>query len=361
MKAIKSDSLGPPPAPTAARTLAFSLGVAAVCFLLSLASTTPGIAPWAFDPKSGSIQEIRVPAILRQLADPLTPVEPALRWRLLLPAVGHVLHLSPLVYLCLPYVGMFALMFATCRYSFRLTGERSAAILATTVVATSSIFFISTGWIGTMDAFYVLALVVFSFTPSTALATVCCAVGPWIDERFVLVIPVYAILRLARFSGVRQLLISVAPVGGYLLVRLAALFFAHEGDTISDHASSELANMSRYLPYVPLGWWWGFRAGWFVVVLGVVAAFGGLPAVGKVALSLALTTALCLVVFLAWDTSRSIAILVPFVVIGSASTLPISPARRRALGIMIVAGNLLAPAAYVVSDATIVVGSFLCR
>jgi hypothetical protein len=118
------------PVPATARTLAFSLGVAAICFLLALASTTPGLAPWAFKLGSGSIEEIRALQYLRQLADPLAPVEPALRWRLLIPAVGHFLHLSPRAFLCLPYVGIFALMFATCWYSFRLTGKRSAAIIA---------------------------------------------------------------------------------------------------------------------------------------------------------------------------------------------------------------------------------------
>ena len=355
---INNDSV---PVPPTARTLAFSLGVAAAFCLLSLASTTPGLAPWAFRLGSGSIEEIRAPQYLRQLADPLAAVDPALRWRLLLPAVGHFLHLSPRAFLCLPYVGIFALMFAVCWYSFRLTGKRSAAIMATGLVATSSVFFVSTGWIGTMDAFYVLALVVFSFTPSTALATVCCAVGPWIDERFVLVIPIYAILRLARFQDVRRLVIAVAPVGGYLLVRLAALCFAHESGTISAQVSLQLSFIGRYLPYIPLGWWWGFRAGWFVVVLGMMTAFTMLPAISRVALSLALIAGLSLVVFFAGDTSRSIAVLVPFVVIGSTFALPISPALRRALGIIIVAGNLIAPAAYMVSDATVGLRSFLCR
>ncbi len=341
------------------KNAAIVFAIALVCAGLSLLSVTPRVTPWAPNLASGSIEEVRAPELARQLAHPLAPVGPALRWRLLMPAAGHALGLSLPVYFCLPYAGILALLCAVCGYARRIGGEWLPAAVATLLVATSAAFYVATGWLGQMDTFYVLALVVFTFTGSPLAAGLACAAGPWIDERFLIVLPVFVLVRRARGGSWRSLAMETAPAAAYVLCRLAAVAFAHGGATIADQVHGQFAQLGQYASNVPAGWWHGFRAGWLAVAAGVLMAARGLPGVERAALLFGLAAGVALIAFLAWDTSRSIAALIPFLVLGVLPWPGITPPVRRWALLSLALLNLLCPAANVVADATIYLHSFL--
>ncbi len=330
-----------------------------VCAGLSLLSVTPRVTPWAPNLASGSIEEIRAPELARQLAHPLTSVEPALRWRLLMPVVGHGLGLSLPVYFCLPYIGILALLYVVCGYARQISGEWLSASVATLMVATSAAFYVATGWVGQMDPFYILALVVFTFTTSPFAAGFACAVGPWIDERFLIVLPVFVLVRRARGGSWRSLAMETAPALAYILIRLATMVFAHGGGPIADQVHSQLAQLAHYAFNIPAGWWHGFRAGWLVIGAGVLVTARSLRGLERAALFFGLITSVALITFLAWDVSRSIVMLIPFLVLGVLPWPGITLLVRRWALLSLALLNLLCPAANVVSDATIYLHSFL--
>ncbi len=332
---------------------AFKIGLVALGLsALALVSAPPRVFPWHGPFLSGS----RIPQLLRQLADPATnSVESALRWRLLMPAIGHALHLNAIGYLMLPYVGIAALLFAVGWYAQRLGG---LWVVALALIATSSAFTFATCWIGQMDAFYLLALVVFTFTPSAPLAALCCAAGPWIDERFLLILPVYVLVRYARGDSIRRLTMVVLPVLGYVVIRLAITVFDPSESSIRDQLNLQLPALSRYSPHILAGWWWGFRAGWIVVIAGGIAALRLFPSArGRLLLAGAAGFGLAAVVLLAWDTTRSIAVLAPLIVIGSASRLPYPTVLVNGIAGALVAANFLLPAGYVIGDTLVYISS----
>jgi hypothetical protein len=290
------------------------------------------------------------------LADPATnSVDSALRWRLLMPTLGHVLHLNAVSYLSLPYAGIAALLFAVGWYA---RGLRGRWVVAIALVATSSAFTIATCWIGQMDAFYLLALVVFTFTPSAPLAALCCAAGPWIDERFLLILPFYALVRYARGDSIRRLTTILLPVLGYVAIRLAVTVLDPSESSVRDQLSLQLPALAKYSPHILAGWWWGFRAGWIVVVAGGIAALRLFPSLrGRLLLGGAVAIGLAAIVLLAWDTTRSIAVLVPLIVIGSASRLPYSTVLTNGIAAVAVVANFLLPAGYVIGDMLVYISS----
>jgi hypothetical protein len=328
------------------KTRFICLIVGLLCGLLALTAFPPKVTPLNYRSGSPAIEEIRVPELLAQLRHPLAPVGSALRWRLLIPTVGHALKLTPTVYFCLPYLAVFALMAAVCWYSFRLSRSWLTAALVTSLVSTSSIFHVSTNWIGQMDAFYVLALTVLTFTPSLPLAALCCAVGPWIDERFLLIAPAYLVIRLIRTDNLPRLMAVAAPLAGYVLVRASALLFLHGDSTVMEQINSQLGNLKAYAPFIPAGWWWAFRGGWFAIILGLAAILAAAPRSQRWLLLLALSASVIAISFLAWDTSRNAAVLVPFIVLGS-------PILKRMPATVLAVANLIFPAAYVVFNATV--------
>ena len=99
-----------------------------------------------------------------------------------------------------------------------------------------------------------------AFSPSTVAVCAAGLLGPWVDERFLLILPAVACLRwrLRPSRGwVLALSLSLAP---YLLVRLAALL---NGDpSVSSHLALLGPALARYVSFVPVGWWFGWRAAW---------------------------------------------------------------------------------------------------
>ena len=89
-----------------------------------------------------------------------------------------------------------------------MVGDHGDSALCNDVVV-----FVSTGWLAYFDSWYVLGLLVATFSGSRSSPRpqpACCA--PWIDERFVLALPLVVLIRgvsAGTLDGGRQRTISV--------------------------------------------------------------------------------------------------------------------------------------------------------
>ncbi len=360
---------GPSPRRSRVMTTATSLrlfGVCAVVAVLSLVRYAPEVT--VFDPAAGFGYAVaRVPDLKQQLADPAGweshPSQPvALRWRLLPPTVGHLLHMRWRSYFAVPLIGAAILLMLTVAWTYEETRSVGWAALTGTLVTTSSWFFVSTGWLGQFDAFYLLGVMAVVFAPSSLAVWAACTLAPWCDERFLLILPACLCLRWARSALAerrRSLLVAGVGIAPYVALRLWAV--AQGDGSIGSHLASQEAELRGYLPHLPLGWWMGFRAGWALIGIGIVAAAGALPRGGRLLLALSLFAGLAAIAVLAWDVSRSIAVLLPFLVHGAivlrqrwpdAGWKPVAAAA---------ALNLLIPASHVVEFSQIHLFSLWAR
>lgn len=363
---------GGPTRGTSRRTIIGIVAGVGACCVASLVRFTPLVWFGNYRKFSGRTTEgARIPLLLAQLRDPVhwdrlnwhagsnissvLANGNALRWRLLPPVVGRLLHLPPRAYLALPVVGVALLIALVCRYVYRETREARATVATVSLLTTSSAFFVGTGWM-TFDPFYLIGLVAFSLSPSTAVMLAACALTPWIDERFLLLLPAFACVRWVLWPERRGQLWTVAAILPYVAVRVAALAMGDNSLKLQlAFQTVSLPDELRYcITYLPLGLLEAFRTGWVVLLAGAALVWsrcGGRPE--RLALGGAALAGLGAVYFLAWDSSRSTAVLLPLLVLGSGR-----PRIRRWLPWLAVA-NLVLPAAHVFGDAFMPLHSLL--
>ncbi len=270
----------------------------------------------------------RANALLMQTDSPFEksfdPLHRVIAWRLLFPVLWHYLHLPKMWLLAMPQVGCVAVLWLVAWLTRRRTAAWSYAILTTILFATFSWFFVSTGWLGYFDSWLVLGLLVAAFVPRFSPFFAACLLTPWIDERFILALPVTLLVRSIALGRVasrdrraiwHDALAAAAACSPYLAIRLITLAV---GDT--DPAIYAEAH-ARIVAYVPAsrfiaGLWSGYRAGW---VFPVAAAY----LVGRQAgwlwgAALGLAVAICAIggLFIAADMSRTMAMVSPAVLLG---------------------------------------------
>ena len=227
----------------------------------------------------------------------------------------------------------------------------------TTLAATCSWFFVSTAWLAYFDSWYILGLLVAVFaSPGEMAAAV--LLTPWIDERFVLALPLCLVLRdrLAaaegpprspreRWGAAALAALALLP---WILVRLGA--YAARHDAVSGaylHAMTPGAN----LPFYPRGLWYGLRWAW-APLLAWLALERRASARAWMVLVLALGLTLAAVLLAADDLSRSVSSVLPAVVVGILLLHRRFPvALRRGLWVA-AALNLLFPASHAVANWT---------
>jgi hypothetical protein len=291
--------------------------------LLSLARFTPEVWPGRPYPPQW-FGGARVAALLAQKADPvrwdrtaefIMSGGGALKWRLLPAVVGHDLDLTATQYLFLPWLGALWVLALAGKYALDLGGTPGQAAATVALVATSSCWFVPTGWLGQFDPFYLVALLAVAFSPSTVAVCAAGLLGPWVDERFLLMLPAVACLRWRLRPSRRWVQVLALAVAPYLLVRLAALL---AGDTsVSGQFALQGPVFLRWLPWVPFGWAHGWRLGWLPIATCLAGLFQDAPPAWRWTLAASLAAGLGAVAFLAFDVSRSIAVMVPFLVLGT--------------------------------------------
>ncbi len=311
---------------------------------------------------------------LRQLEEPFasiaSPSNRVLEWRLLFPMLGGALRLPPWLYLALPAAGCLAsLVFAAGR--LRGAGWRRDEALAVLLLAASGPWFlVSTGWLAYFDSWLVLALLVVIFAPSRVALAGAVALAPWIDERFVFVLPAALLARGWRRARQVPATERAAPpwtdavtaalaLAPFLGVRLGAAVVGAGGDGAA--LRDIFAGRPEGFPWrgATAGIWEGLRCGWLAVAVFAVGVARSGPEDRRRGALLALTAlaALAVMLGLAADFSRSAAMLVPLLLVVLMIGWP-QPVGQRRIFVWILAGlNLLLPAHHVVNAERVAVHS----
>lgn len=296
----------------------------------------------------GSLQWDRAHTFLLQCEQPLRrDIEPAMQWRLLLPLMSHALRLPGYTPLALPWLGIFAAAaYVAVLFRRRLDDWRFVAG-GTLLFVTTSAVLVPVGWLGINDAWVWLGLLAVAFGRAPWAGPLASLLCPWIDERFIIGYP------LAWLAGQHERGAGwswrAAQSALWLLPYAVARLWLGRQDSVADAATHHfLANQLQQAlvpaPLAPLGWWMGLRAGWVAIAYAGWTTPPGRRLLGAATLLATLAVTL----FLASDLSRSIAILLPVVLLGCfacARHVPLSaPQVLLALGV----ANLLIPAAHVV-------------
>ncbi len=292
---------------------------------------------------------------LRQLQDPFVkidnPSNAVIAWRLFFPLTAHLLHFPDWLFLALPHVGCLFAVGYVIHIVWRRTGQWTLAFMAASTLASADWFFVSMGWLAYFDSWFVLGLLVVSFSSSRVCIALACLTVPWIDERFVLALPLCGVARSMFHSqgqerGWKSLLIDATFVAGLLLPYVGArVLVLGSGSTDYIHKTiGELGAVSSWR--LAEGLWAGFRAAWFYLAIfawGIWRIGGGWR---YVALTVVCAEML-LGLVIAADMSRNLAMLTPAVLVGCLLACESFPRANGRIVATVMAANLLLPASHV--------------
>ena len=238
-----------------------ALVVAAIVFCIF----TPRLAVWQglhvreaqFNPEIN-----RAAVTLKQLDDPfledvdLGLTNLGLAWRLFFPVIAHYLHFPDSLFLALPHIGCLLVLGLVAHLVWRETANRWLSFLITLLAAALPWYFVSTGWLTYFDSWWVLGLLVVGLVPSRVALVAACLITPWIDERFVVGLPLAVVVRAVYLHGprlngsqsqnlrewFRDVVLVIVPTLPYVIMRLVAMA-GH--DATADHFSREWATHPR--------------------------------------------------------------------------------------------------------------------
>lgn len=328
---------------------------AAVSLLLSLCFFSPKFQLWDFS-LEGAYETTRARTFLAQCEDPFAPaLEPAMQWRLLPPLVCHGLHLPAPWSLAVPWVGCVAFLASVHTVLRRRGFTRRDALLATALLSTTSAVLVPTMWLGMNDAWAWTALLFVAFGRTGWSVLLPGLLGPWVDERFVIGLPLACGLRVClspsledHGSATLRSYLRVLGGAGLTLIPYAGLRLALGAQTGFDPSerflSKHLGEFLTWVPWAPLGAWMALRAGWLAALYG---ALGLRRHCSSLVPWLALGT-LAIMVPLAADLSRSAAIVFPLMLAGLDLFRRREPRRLAPWLAFLLAANLVLPALHVV-------------
>jgi hypothetical protein len=337
-------------------TVGLSLGLSLLLFsprLCNLRVPTPGSYEWA-----------RADTYLAQCAQPFAlAAEPAMRWRILPPMVAHLLGLPGYWPLAIPWAGLVLFVGALASSLERLTADRLVACLAVVLFCTSGPVLFVTMCNGINDGWWMLGLTVVCSSRSSWAVAVACLLSPWVDERFLLGLPLalccrHVVLGSAFPRGWR----SIASIGAaalvYPAVRVVSLMAHADGGSV-DFVRNALVGLPHYLPNTYFGWWNGYRAGWILVgafFWYVFSAYG--PGTLYTTLAAALA-GWASVTILASDLTRSTSLLLPAFAGGAwAIGRSFGALRASRLLLGLAAANLAMPFEMVIYDKSLLLHTF---
>jgi hypothetical protein len=328
------------------------VGIACAALLLSLFFHSPRL--WALaQPLPGSTYWDRGLQFMQQCDAPIgSPLADAgLVWRLAPALLAKALGLHGRAALVIPWLGLLVLLSQCAGLVLRRTGDRRLAFLTTALIGTTGATLTVTGWLGLNDAWYASALVALAFQPSLLVVLAAASTGPWIDERFILALPLALFVRATALGEKGKfrsaLAIAAAALAVYLACRLFNLLHLPTAAS-SVYWQYIRGNFQHWLPWTSLGWFMGMRAAWVLVVVAIGGACtrADWPAAWWPA---ALAAAPLLVItVLASDSGRSPTMLLPLVLLGMERLISLRGvvATQRILAFLLVA-NLLMPAMHV--------------
>jgi hypothetical protein len=263
------------------RRAALCLAVAVTAAAVTLLFYTPRFVYWsgvAYPEVSAAPEFGRARWALVQIEDLRLAIgdrhHTVIAWRLLFPVVWHYLRLPSWLFLAMPAVGCLLALWLVAWLSYARAGNWVETWLTTAIFAGLPWFFVSSGWLAYFDSWLVIGLLISAFTPSRTALGLACLLTPWIDERFLLGLPVAFATRMIdrrwiegrdRQSIGLDLSAILAASLPYPAIRAAAWLW---GDPDS---AAYVAHHVRQVQGV--GWdeylwglWSGYRAAWLLVL-----------------------------------------------------------------------------------------------
>lgn len=311
----------------------------------------------------------RAKATLRQVNDPWAPiVDPrhtVIAWRLLFPVSWHYLHMPPAWLTVMPFVGCVLALWLVAWLTYRRLARWWPTFLATVLLATLPWFFVSTGWLLHFDSWLVIGLLTAAFLRSRPALVVACLLTPWIDERFVLALPLTLLTRAIGLERIeraewreiaRDVTTAIVASVPYLAIRAFALL--HGDPNSATYVQSHWIE-AHTIPWSRLldGLWSGFRAGWVMIVLAVTLEARRITWPWTAAFATATIGTSLGALFIAQDMSRTLMLLCPVLLLGIWLWESWRPASLRFFFPIIVAANLVLPAAHVMWRLTVPLSS----
>jgi len=300
---------------------------------------------------------------LHQIQNPFDPIanpsNKVIQWRLFFPLLAHYLHLPNLVFLALPQLGCLLTLGWTTWLTLRETGDRLTALATAVLFGTASWFFVSMAWLTYFDSWYVLGLLLAAFHPSRFWLAAACLITPWIDERFVLALPMALGIRTVYFRReisfgdqpfMRDVLVCVLTVAPWVLFRI--ILIANGSDR---SASTNFATQWQHLnPGLVLdGLWNGLRGIWVYAAIFFLYHLSRARPLASIYLAGSTVGALVMNLSVAGDISRSASNLIPLALMGFFELCRQQPFASQKLLYALAAFNLVVPASHVVSSFTI--------
>ncbi len=315
--------------------------------------------------------------VIRQARDLSTEISDSthkiVRWRLLPPAVGHLLGLPAGGTLALAHLGCLAWLVALTALGLHLARAAGrpaweAASLAL-VAGASAPFFASMGLLGYYDSWLVLALLAAAFAPSRAWVIAVCVLAPWVDERFVIGLPLALLVRWLRLENGagsawpwlrREALVPLVLTCAYAALRLW-LGGSGSSQTVAEYLRQFVLNPRISAGDRLFGAWSGLLAGWVLVaaavaLVGTGRREGRTLRMGLLAAAVAATGLAGL--FTALDLSRSMALLTPVVPLGWSLASRHAAWRRGRVALLLPLATLVVPAYHVMGSARLEVDDF---
>ena len=118
--------------------------------------------------------------------------------------VWHYLRLPPWLLLAIPMVGCVLVLWLVASLTFCHLHDWSITWLAAGLFAALPWFFVSSGWLLHFDSWLVLGLLTVALVPSPWALAAACLATPWIDERFLLALPVCVAVRSVSLDWIRR-------------------------------------------------------------------------------------------------------------------------------------------------------------
>lgn len=362
-----------PPAPGPSRRnpgLTFAAALTAgVALLLLFSPPWHVFSLWSRVPEMVRFVEFRRAAVLlQQVEHPFAPIADAmhgiLQWRLLVPLTAHALHLPASVVLALPFVGAFF----TLGFIFAVARQAGVTPLAawsgTLVLGATGWFFTATGWLGYFDSWLALGILATSHARRPWVVWLACFLSPWIDERFVIALPVALGVRWLRATATdansdpdrsaasgpfRTVAIATAIAGVYVVAR-TLLAGSGGSPSIAGYLQGQqtlTTGLSQHL----FGLWESLRFAWIPVAIGLVSVLRPASVRWRVVFGVAVVMTATVSLLIANDLSRSMTLLLPLALEGLIALrhFPVFSASAWAPG-AVAAVCLATPAHLVVTD-----------
>lgn len=348
--------------------LKFLLLCVAVSFLVAVYFFCPRFALWNglnvpfsyFNPEVN-----RAADTLKLLHNPYekitNPNNIVVQWRWLFPLICHYLYFPQWLFLAVPAMGCLLNLLLVEHIAYKETGDRLQTWGITLLGATTSWFFVSTGWLCYFDSWYVFGLLVVAFLPTRRSIIWPCLLTPWVDERFVLALPVALLVRGIYFQDKEEyswrkwwseVVVAVAVIVPYLIVRkLMSQFGAdHSAVVINPRA---MYGQEHAIRNVFFGMWHGFRAMWIYVGLLFWLLYRYKNRLLGIAVPLVALGLFIVTICLAGDISRIVSMFFPLPVLGIILGWKYRREFIRATLPIALAMNLFLPARHVMASFTI--------